>query len=145
MVAKPRSSTKRRTESRGMNSPRGKTNLSYAEILKKVKADPVRAGSRKNIIKIRRKGDLMFQLKKPSLDKMGECHSTGPRIWDAFDKATLRGKISSVLKQLFKLQELGEDSILSLRKTYDGTKMGTMQRRKCCRSKKLESNWLSAV
>ena len=120
--------------------------LSYAEILKKVKADPDLKDLGGNVSKIRRtqKGDLMFELKKTSLGKtdgfrtqvknsLGENVTVRTQKHEVYiqckdlDEVTSKGEICTALMEQFKLEELAEESIVSLRKAYGNTQTATLR------------------
>ncbi|CAD7081162.1 unnamed protein product [Hermetia illucens] len=123
-----------------------KGNLSYAEILKKVKADPGLKDLSGNVNRIRRtqKGDLMFELKRSSVGKtddfrtqvknsLGENAAVRAQKHEIYlqckdlDEVTSKEEICIALKEQFKLKELTEESIVGLRKAYGGTQTATIR------------------
>ncbi|CAD7080141.1 unnamed protein product [Hermetia illucens] len=119
-----------------------KGNLSYAEILKKVKADPDLKDLSGNVNRIRRtpKGegerssmgktdDFRTQVKN-SLGENAAVRAQKHQIYlqcKDLDEVTSKGEICTALKEQFKLKELTEESVVGLRKAYGGTQTATIR------------------
>ncbi|CAD7081814.1 unnamed protein product [Hermetia illucens] len=94
-------------------------NLSYAEILEKVKAGPDLKDLGGNVSRIRR-----TQKVKNSL---GENVTVRTQKYEVYiqckdlDEVTSKGEISTALMEQFKLEELAEESIVTLRKAQTVT------------------------
>ncbi|CAD7081211.1 unnamed protein product [Hermetia illucens] len=117
-----------------------KENMSYADILRKVKSDPQLKDLGDNVSRIRRtqKGDLMLELNK-SADKsadnfrgkvesvLGEEAEVRARKQEIvveckdLDEVTSREDICAALKQQFNLGDIDQSAIKRMKKAYGGT------------------------
>lgn len=109
-------------------------NLSYVEILKKVKVDPDLNDISGNVNRVQRtqKGGFLVRAEKSQRRQSDgfrtqvpreECYNACPKIWDLhlhLDELISKEKNLRcfIIEEQFKLDEFAEESIVTLRKAY---------------------------